>query len=412
MEKTLSKPRIDEWTELRGLAFLAIVLQHSIGEYIYRPDIERPDSVMLGIIYHLTRFGTPTYVFLSAALLFYNFKSRPAAEDARWLGKRFGDVYVPFMIWTAIYWIVARSWSETPLTAPGWWQSLLREMVIPVSGYHLWFVVMIFQFYILFPLWGRAWNRIKPFFLKEDGTGNAARTGIMLGVAGAAYALLMHWSYYDMSGWQSGLPRPLQFLLEHRTYIFVMYFFYFVLGAVCAGMIRSWREFARQALPWNAVVFLLLFTMMGYTLLQQSGDTINLNLSTYLKPSTFLLIISQMLLLYGLLLRPHPAAAAGRFRRMLAWMGKYSFGAYLCHALLLYGVAYFTRDFPLQNLHLAAAGVSFVIVACAALALSRLLSLLPGGHWIVGASGRRRRKDASSGGKPQPLRERTASDLN
>ncbi|MFB5763680.1 acyltransferase [Paenibacillus medicaginis] len=399
MEKTLSKPRIEEWTELRGLAFLAIVLQHTIGEYIYRADIQMPDSVMLGIIYHLTRFGTPTYAFLSAALLFYNYKSRPAAENVRWLGKRFEDIYVPFMVWAVIYWVVSRSWSDIPLTAPGWWQSLLREMIIPVSGYHLWFVVMIFQFYILFPLLGRVWNRIKPFFLKGNGTGNAVRTGIMLGVVGAAYALLMHWSYYDMSAWQSGLAGPLQFLLQHRTYICVMYFFYFVLGAVCASMIRSWREFARQTLPWNAVVFLFLFTMMGYTLLRQSGDVMNLNISTYLKPSTFLLIVSQMLLLYGLLLRPHPEAAPGRFRRMLAWMGKYSFGAYLCHALLLYGVAYFTRSLPLQNLHLAATGVSFVIVACAALGLSKVLSSLPGGHWIVGASGRRRRKEASSGGK-------------
>ncbi|MDP4099023.1 acyltransferase [Paenibacillus sp. P96] len=391
MEKTFRRPRIDEWTELRGLAFLAIVLQHSIGEYIYRPDIQSPDSVMLGIIYHLTRFGTPTFVFLSAALLFYNYKYRRAAANAHWLGKRFGDIYIPFIFWAVVYWIVARSWSKIPLTGPGWWQSLLREMIIPLSGYHLWFVVMIFQFYVLFPLFGPAWNAIKPFFLKDNGTGNGVRTAIMLSVLGVLYTVLMHWSYYDMSGWLQGLPRPLQFLVEHRTYIFVMYFFYFVLGAVCASMVGSWRLFVQRSLPWNAIIFLFLFTMMGYTLLRQSGETINLNISTYLKPSTFLLIVSQMLLLYGLLLRPHANAAPGRFRRMLAWMGKYSFGAYLCHALLLYGVAYFTRSLPLQNLHLAVAVGSFVIVACTALGVSRLLSALPGGHWIIGASGRRSR---------------------
>ena len=59
----VKKPRITEWTELRGIAFLAIVMQHSIAEYIYRADIEQPDSIMLTMIYHLTRFGTPTFVF-------------------------------------------------------------------------------------------------------------------------------------------------------------------------------------------------------------------------------------------------------------------------------------------------------------------------------------------------------------
>lgn len=74
----MSKPRIAEWTELRGLAYLAVVLQHCIGEYIYRSDIQQPDSVMLAMLYHLTRFGTPTFVFLSAALLFYNGNNRLA----------------------------------------------------------------------------------------------------------------------------------------------------------------------------------------------------------------------------------------------------------------------------------------------------------------------------------------------
>lgn len=68
----VNKPRIVEWTQLRGLAFLAIVMQHNIAEYIYRADIEQPDSVMLTMIYHLTRFGTPTFVFLSGVMLFYH----------------------------------------------------------------------------------------------------------------------------------------------------------------------------------------------------------------------------------------------------------------------------------------------------------------------------------------------------
>lgn len=74
----MSKPRIAEWTELRGLAYLAVVLQHCIGEYIYRSDIQQPDSVMLAMLYHLTRFGTPTFVFLSAALLFIMVTNRLA----------------------------------------------------------------------------------------------------------------------------------------------------------------------------------------------------------------------------------------------------------------------------------------------------------------------------------------------
>lgn len=148
----MKKPKIAEWTELRGLAFLAIVMQHNIAEYIYRTDIEQPDSVMLTMIYHLTRFGTPTFVFLSGALLFYHHRhAKP--NYARFIGKRFGDIYMPFMIWTLIYWLAVRVFT------PSFWSSgmpdlgsFVRELFLPQTGYHLWFVLMIFQFYILFPL--------------------------------------------------------------------------------------------------------------------------------------------------------------------------------------------------------------------------------------------------------------------
>lgn len=67
------KERIDEITILRAFAFFAIVLQHSIGEYIYRPDIPPEQAIFLGMIYHFTRYGTLTFVFLSAVILFYNY---------------------------------------------------------------------------------------------------------------------------------------------------------------------------------------------------------------------------------------------------------------------------------------------------------------------------------------------------
>ncbi|CAH1218546.1 acyltransferase [Paenibacillus sp. JJ-223] len=378
----MGKTRIEEWTQLRGFAFLAIVMQHNIAEYIYRPDIEQPDSIMLAMIYHLTRFGTPTFVFLSGVLLFYH--HRHAKPDyGRFIRKRFGDIFVPFIVWTGIYWIAVR------IFTPQFWQadsldvtSLLRELVIPQTGYHLWFIIMIFQFYLLFPLFLKGTDLIEQRISAARRLSRGKWVALLVLAAAACYALLMKWSYYDMAGWTAAWSRPWSFLLEYRSYSWMMYWFYFVLGAVCAWSVDDWRHRTVRALPYTICVFIGMYVWLGYDVLRGSGETMNLNISTYLKPTTFVIIMAQMLMLYGFLVLLRGQNT--RFQRLLAWIGRYSFGGYLVHALVIYGIAYVTRPLQLAGWHLPMTLLSFVLTAVAALGMSRGLSRLPGARYLTG----------------------------
>ncbi|WFR62651.1 acyltransferase [Paenibacillus amylolyticus] len=199
----MKKPRIAEWTELRGIAFLAIVMQHNIAEYIYRADIEQPDSVMLTMIYHLTRFGTPTFVFLSAVMLFYHHRDTKP-DYPRFIRKRFGDIYMPFVVWTLIYWLAVRVFTPTFWIAgiPDM-RSLVRELFVPQTGYHLWFVIMVFQFYILFPLFWRGAKAIQRRMHNVMRFTPMQVIAVLLLLAAAFYALLMKWSYYNMGAGQN-----------------------------------------------------------------------------------------------------------------------------------------------------------------------------------------------------------------
>ncbi|WP_426334226.1 acyltransferase [Paenibacillus silvae] len=382
----MKKPKIAEWTELRGLAFLAIVMQHNIAEYIYRTDIEQPDSVMLTMIYHLTRFGTPTFVFLSGALLFYHHRhARP--NYVRFIRKRFGDIYMPFMIWTLIYWLAVRVFTLV------FWSSgmpdlgsFVRELLLPQTGYHLWFVLMIFQFYILFPLFLTGAHAVRKRLesKRHSSLTSGQRTLAIILAAAAMYMWLLKWSYYDMSGWTDLLSEPWASLLEYRSYSWIMYWFYFLLGAVCAWAVESWRSWTTKALPWTIIVFIMMYIWLGYDVLSGSEDTMNLNISTYLKPSTFIIIMAQMLMFYALLALSRNKDL--RFRRLLAWIGRYSFGGYLVHALVIYAIAYFTRPLQLSGWHLLATVLSFAITVVIALGISWGLSKLPGSRFTVGLS--------------------------
>jgi len=146
----MSRERINEWALLRGFAFLAVVMQHSIGEYIYRSGSIQADSIMLGMLYHFTRFGTLTFVFLAGAILFYQYGDGRKYRSV--IFRRIGDIYVPFVVWTIIYWMVMQWIFNAPLLRADSLQDIVQQLFAPTNGYHLWFVIMIFQFYLLFPL--------------------------------------------------------------------------------------------------------------------------------------------------------------------------------------------------------------------------------------------------------------------
>ena len=67
------RERIGELDVLRALAFLAVVLQHSLGIYIRSADVQLSESTMLGMLFNLSKFAVPTFVFLTGLTLLYNY---------------------------------------------------------------------------------------------------------------------------------------------------------------------------------------------------------------------------------------------------------------------------------------------------------------------------------------------------
>ncbi|MCA0756881.1 acyltransferase [Paenibacillus sp. N4] len=386
------KERIHEVTLLRAFAFLAVTLQHCIAEYIYRPDIMPADSIMLAMLFHFTRFGTPAFVFLSGLILFYNYSGK--LDYRSFIRKRFGDIFVPFLCWTVIYWIAVEGVIGSRLLQPSAWPTIFLQLVRPTNGYHLWFILMIFQFYLLFPLFSKAmpsaWGRLYP----HEG-GSYKRVAWATLALGLAYGALMWLSYYKMPGWAATAGAFWSGLITHRSYYFVMYIFYFLIGGVCAFALARFRTFAANAMGWAAFVFIGAYIWLGYDVLRFSTERMNLQVSNYLKPTTFLIIVSQLLLLYGLALLLQKRK--GALCRILLFIGRHSFGGFLAHAFVLMLVSAVTRPMQLSGSHLPAALLTFILVVGGAIGLASLLSKLPNGRWLVGPISRRKPKETGAG---------------
>lgn len=379
----MKKETIEEVTLLRSLAFLAIVLQHSIGEYIYRADIETPDAVMLAMLFHLTRFGTPTFVFLSGLILFYNYYEK--LDYFSFVKKRFTDIVAPFVLWTVVYWIFAKNGNIFSADAL---KELGKQLILPTYGYHLWFITMILQFYLLFPLFVWCVAKYRETFINKFSQPNREKAVIWtVLIGGALFAGLTWLSYFFIPGMPEGVGKA---ILEYRNKYFVFHMFYFLLGAVAALGLPVWRLLSVRSLLVSAALFAGMYVWMGYEVLSHSMERMNLNVSTYLKPSTFFLIAAQMFLLYGaaVVLKERD----GLLRKTLMFIGTYSFGGFLAHALVLGLVARFTRPLQLAGFHLQATALTFIAVAAGSIVLAKLLSALPFGKWFIGSLGPYKRK--------------------
>jgi len=386
----MKKERIDEITLLRAFAFFAITLQHCIAEYIYRPDIAPPDAIMLAMWFHFTRFGTPAFVFMAGALLFYNYDA--SMKYGTFLKKRFGDIFVPFLTWTGVYWVAVTIYAGGSFAEAATWIELGRQLVTPTYGYHLWFILMIFQFYLLFPLlyrMGSAWAR----WLGQSERRARVAPGALLAALGLAYLGLMQFSYASAGASGAALGGVWEWLMTHRSKWFVFYFFYFALGAACAIGLQRFRRVAVQSIAPCILAFVCMYVWAGYELLQTSTEQMKLGASTYLRPLIVPLIVSQLMALYGLavVFDRH----GGRWRSWLLSIGRLSFGGFLAHPFVLMLVAALTRPMPLEGYHLPVAAATFVLVAAGALAIAKAATLLPFGWLLVGAQGRARTRSAA-----------------
>ncbi|MFC5648816.1 acyltransferase [Paenibacillus solisilvae] len=385
------KERIEEVTLLRAFAFLAITLQHCIAEYIYRADILQPDAIMLAMLFDFTRFGTPTFVFLSGLLLFYNNNS---GKLAYWpfVRNKLTAIYLPFLCWTVIYWIAVQLISFGQLGNPADWpRTLLHQLFQPTNGYHLWFILMIFQYYLLFPLFAFAVNKVRRKLQEMPGGASFRSVFLIVAVLGALYGILMWLSSYRMPDWAAEWGGFWADVLSYRTYYFVFYFFYFLLGAVCAFGLQRWRRFVENGFIGFGFAFIALYIWQGHEFLNYSTEQMNLNFAGYLRPLTFVLIVFQLLVLYGIVLVVQKKGGAAR--KVMHFIGTYSFGGFLAHAFVLMLISSITRPLVLTGYHLPAAALTFIATAAGSIALAKLLSKLSFGHWLIGTTGKQAKRN-------------------
>ncbi|HEX8007264.1 MAG TPA: acyltransferase [Trebonia sp.] len=140
----LSAPRrrLDQVDAMRPVKQAGVVSTHSI---MYFATAGAGSSAAL-LLLHVSREG---FFFISACMLTYAYTELNAAGLRRFYWRRFLSVGIPYLCWTVIYFLYLLPRSHYPsLTS-----ALSHLALLTYTGYYqLYFLLVIMQFYLVFPL--------------------------------------------------------------------------------------------------------------------------------------------------------------------------------------------------------------------------------------------------------------------
>lgn len=141
------KSRLDEIVILRGLACLFVVLVHLTSEAAIDLKVGSISSILFSFINTSSTYVVPTFVFISGFTLYYRYKNSDL-NLFKFYYRRFKSTLIPYVIWTILYYVLYIKLFNYNFSLDFIFENLLFGTMV----YHLYFVIIICQFYIAFPL--------------------------------------------------------------------------------------------------------------------------------------------------------------------------------------------------------------------------------------------------------------------
>ncbi len=360
----LNKPRIEEIEALRGFAFLAVVMQHSIAHYFPLPETRLADGVILGLLLLLSKFAVPLFVFITGLVLFYNYDG-----DVRYsvfIRKRFRDIVLPYLPWAIWYAIV---FQHLNVLEAGSLSKLALLILTGKASYHLWYVVMIVQFYLLFPLLQRLVRKWKPT--------SVTKAAVVISLLGMLYVLLMQqWGVIYRMAAAHNIPVLSSYFTKYLDRNALMFFFYFALGAAAGLYLEFWRAWMMRFRyviigVYGIMLCAMLFVVVAHFKIHPTV-AIRYDDLSLLRPQMAVLLTVSLMAVYIFAMNFTKHAPASLIN-MITIAGSYSYMAYLAHAYVLrYTERAADFIFPGGSITLRTI-TAFILCAVGALLLAYLL---------------------------------------
>ncbi|MFT9849632.1 acyltransferase [Aneurinibacillus sp. REN35] len=295
------KQRLYEFDEIRAFAALSVIAIHTTAPYV--------TTETAGFIWNqLMRYAVPLFIILSGFLLYYADRKKERLAYGPFMKKRVTKIFIPYVIWTVFYTcfklrdVVAEKGTEA---LPDVWEAVLTYLPDGSAFVHLYFLIIMFQLYLLYPLL-RLWVRRAP------------RQALVLSFL--LTFLAQTWAYiHDIT--KIGVQIP------YVTRIFPVWLFFFILGMYTAHHKENWERRLKQ----RGIMLVGVWITAVLLLLVDSHVTGTYGAS--IKPTVVLYTIASYFLFYYVCMsRKRSDTARPGF---ILWLSAQSFLVFLLHPFVL-----------------------------------------------------------------------------
>ncbi|MGR3762957.1 acyltransferase [Rossellomorea sp. NS-SX7] len=327
---------------LRAFACLLVV-----GVHVSATNYGMNDETWNSFTYFMNqygRFGTTIFAVIAGFLLFYQVKRR-GFQLGRFLQSRFSKIVIPFLIWSAAYRYLLYYYDKQTFGDP---VDEITKVLTGDSFYHLYFVAIVVQFYILFP------------FLQK-----IFRTQTLLLIFTFISLLIS----YQLYGFNPGIDGKLGEFLASKSFM-PIWIFYFAFGGFMAYFWEEIVGFATKR-SWKMLAVILLISAGAVFEYQTKGYVSNRRLTNLVNiPALCIAVVG----IYPLLSKRNIV------KKTLTVIGQYSMGIYLIHPMILY---LFARHLPETYWQAEYVPLMFLAVMVIASVFIRILQIIPLSGFII-----------------------------
>ncbi|MDR6548852.1 acyltransferase [Paenibacillus qinlingensis] len=301
----ISKPKLSEIDIVRAIAIIAVVLIHGTSGATQLP-IGTGSQAIFFILNKASLFTVPLFIWISGLVLFYSYYDRWGSGMARifWT-KRLQKIVIPYLLWSIFYYLYNQFMFHGTIQLDAF--HLFKLLLSGNASYHLYYMVIIVQFYVLFPLLMTAVKRYT--WLR--------RALIPLGIGIQAASYTFHHRAFPLPEYSS------LFLSYTAT------FFFGAFAGIYYPTIITWATRYKRWI-WSAVL-LAGGAFVGMLLLQQYEFAAFANTWFELALLAYCMTIPLVCVPWA----RKQLARGSRFSACLSALGAASFGIYLVHPAIL-----------------------------------------------------------------------------
>jgi surface polysaccharide O-acyltransferase-like enzyme len=362
-----AKGWIPEINLLRGFAIIAVIIIHVTVNFMWIGSLT-PLSYTNLVIDAFAHFAVPLFIIISGVVL-----ARNHWAGTKWLKfyqGRFVLILVPYAIFSIIYLIYSYATAGSAITVLG----AVEALVCGTAAYHLWFVPLIVELYLLYPLFTKA-------YVAFESRGRIAQ--LLLACFAAQVIFSVAFNIMPTGG----------LAMQMLTNSFLGYIFYFVLGMYVGRNFGSVMRRVNSLSTFSVSLVAIVSGLVASTYIVRGDYNIPSEMPLVISSLIWQLAVPVLTVCATILLYRLSAmllARASRVGSFIDDLGTYSFGIYLVHLLFL-NVLVTVMDGALGITYNDAVfyPLLFLLTVAASLIFVRLVVKLPHGNMVVGLKPRK-----------------------